>query len=130
MSLYKTDPELLETYDKIFKEQLSLGIIEQIDTPNSKPGQVLSLPHHPVLRFDKETTKVCAVFDASAKVNGNPSLNDYLQKGPQLTPLICWVLGLSSPRPPSPGPQKVFNQLNLLLLKVHSLSWFMGLWVI
>ena len=42
MSLYKTlknDSELLETYNKIFKEQLSpLGIIEQIDTPNSKPG--------------------------------------------------------------------------------------------
>ena len=85
MSSYKTlknDPELLETYDKIFKEQLSLRIIEQIDTPHSKTGQVHCLPHHPVLCFDKETTKVCAVFDASAKVKGNPSLNNCLHKGP------------------------------------------------
>ena len=92
MSLYKTfknDPELLETYDKIFKEQISLGIIEQTDTPNSKPGQ---LHCHPVIRFDKETTKVRAVFDTSAKVKGNPSLNDCLHKGPQITPLIFDIL--------------------------------------
>ena len=36
-SAYKTlemDTELLETYDKIFKEQLSLGYVEQTDTPS------------------------------------------------------------------------------------------------
>ena len=88
----KNDTELLEMYHKIFKQQLSLGFIEKIDTPNSKPGQVHYLPHHSVIRFDKETTKVRAVFDASAKVKSNPSLNDYLDKRPQLTPLIFDIL--------------------------------------
>ena len=52
------------------------------------------LPHHPVVRLDKETTKVRAVFDTSAKLKANPSLNDYLQKGPQLTPLIVDIFFL------------------------------------
>ena len=119
MSLYKTwknDPELLETYDKIFKEQLSLGIIEQIDTPNSTPGQLHYLPHHPVIRFNKETTKVRAVFDASANVKGNPSLNDCLQKGPQLTPLIfdillrfhCYAVALTADK------EKAFLQIGIV----------------
>ena len=95
MSLNKTlknKPKLLETYNKIFKYQLPLGIIERTDNPNSKPGQVHYLPHHPLIRFDKETTKVRAVFDASAKIKGNPNLNDCLHKGPQLTPLIFDIL--------------------------------------
>ena len=88
----KSDSELLETCDKIFKEQLSLGIIEQTDTPNLKAGQVHNLPQHPVICFDKKATKVCAVFDASAKAKSNPSLNDCLKKGPQPTPLMFDVL--------------------------------------
>ena len=119
MSLYKTlknDPGLLETYDEIFKEQLSLGIIEQIDTPNSKPGQVHYLPYHPVIRFDKETTEVRAVFDASAKVKGNPRPNDCLHKGPQLTPLIfdillrfrCYVVALTA------DTEKAFIQIGIV----------------
>ena len=95
MSLYKTlknDPELLESYDKMFREQLSLGVIEQIDTPNSKPGQVHYLPHHPVICFNKKTARVCAVFGASAELKGNSSLNDCLHKGPQHISLIFDIL--------------------------------------
>ena len=119
MSLYKTlknDPELLETYDKTFKEQLSLGIIERIDTSNLKPGQIHYLPHLPVIRFDKETTNVRAVFDASAKVKSNQSLNDCLHKGPQLTPLIfdillrfrCYAVALT------PDIEKAFLQIGIV----------------
>ena len=38
-----------------------------------KPGQVHYLSRQPVLREDKKTTKIRAVFDASE----GPSLNDY-----------------------------------------------------
>ena len=40
-------------------------------------GKVHYLPHHAVIRRDKETTKLCVVYDASAR-SGGPSLNDYL----------------------------------------------------
>ena len=48
-----------------------------------EPGQSHYLPHRPVIREDKETTKIRPIFDASCKVNV-PSLNDYLYSGPNL----------------------------------------------
>ena len=41
------------------------------------------MPHFPVVRRDKETTKVRVVFDAAVKSNG-ASLNDFLETGPKL----------------------------------------------
>ena len=41
------------------------------------------LPHFPVLRPDKDTTKTRIVFDAAAKFEGT-SLNDQTYKGPNL----------------------------------------------
>jgi hypothetical protein len=41
------------------------------------------LPHFPVVRPDKDTTKVRIVFDASAKHN-NLSWNDVIHQGPKL----------------------------------------------
>ena len=51
----------------------------------------LYLPHRPVLREDKETTKIRAVFDASCALDGQ-SLNDYLYSGPNLLSKIFDVL--------------------------------------
>ena len=45
------------------------------------PGDVHYLPHRPIVRDDKETTKIRIVFDASAKCSG-PSLNECLYPGP------------------------------------------------
>ena len=39
------------------------------------------LPHKPVIRHDKATAKLRTVFDATAKVDGLPSLNDWLYAG-------------------------------------------------
>ena len=60
MNLQETlqnNPEVLKTYNKIFKEQLCIGIIEQIDTKNMKPGYIHYLPHHPVICFEKRNCK-------------------------------------------------------------------------
>ena len=54
-------------------------------------GKVHYLPHHAVIRRDKETTKVCVVYDASAQSNG-PSLNNCLYTGPKFNQRILEIL--------------------------------------
>ncbi|XP_065662754.1 uncharacterized protein LOC136085381 [Hydra vulgaris] len=81
----KSDEKLLNDYIKIFTQYKKDGIIESVsgDEITKPPGSVCYLPHHPVIREEKETTKVRAVFDASCAVNP-PSLNDILYLGPNL----------------------------------------------
>jgi len=54
-------------------------------------GTVHYLPHRPVVREDKDTTKIRVVFDASCDTNG-PALNDCLYSGPNLLAKIFDVL--------------------------------------
>lgn len=49
------------------------------------------LPHHAVIRRDKDTTKLRIVYDASARSRG-PSLNDCLHTGPKLQQSIFDLL--------------------------------------
>ena len=49
------------------------------------------LPHFPVIREDKTTTKVRVVFDAATKYNGK-SLNDGILPGPKLQRELVDVL--------------------------------------
>ena len=44
----------------------------------------VKLPHRPVIRKDRETTKVRIVFDSSAKEKDGKSLNEFLHPGPCL----------------------------------------------
>ena len=76
------EPSVLKEYDGIIKEQLNKGIIEVVtDNDSSKLAKVHYLPHHPIIRKDKQTTKMRVVYDASARCNG-PSLNDCLHASP------------------------------------------------
>ena len=50
------------------------------------------LPHRPVVKENRQTTKVRMVFDASCKGKSKQSLNDTLNSGPSLTPLLSDVL--------------------------------------
>ena len=62
------------------------GIVEDIPQMNQASlGKVHYLPHHAVLRRDKETTKLRVVYDASASTDG-VSLNSCLHTGPSLLP--------------------------------------------
>ena len=49
------------------------------------------ISHRPVVRNDKETTKIRTVFDASCSVDG-PSLNQGLYSGPNLLAKIFDIL--------------------------------------
>ena len=54
-------------------------------------SKVHYLPHHAVVRRDKQTTKLRIVFDASAKCDG-PSLNECLYTGPKFDQSILDIL--------------------------------------
>ena len=84
---------ILKEYDEVFRKQLEDGIIERV--PHSEEGLSSRhfLPHHGVIREDKETTKLRVVFDGSAKDGVKDlSLNDCLEKGPNTTPHIFDIL--------------------------------------
>ena len=88
----KREPEVLEEYDSIIKDQLSSGIIERV-TDLEGACKVHYLPHQAVIRKDAETTKLRIVYDASAKEGKNgTSLNDCLHTGPSLNPLLFEIL--------------------------------------
>ncbi len=58
------DKPLLQEYDKIIKDQEKMGIIDPVIVQDETS---YFLPHHGVIREDKETTKLQVVFDGSAK---------------------------------------------------------------
>ncbi|XP_065051274.1 uncharacterized protein LOC135680947 [Rhopilema esculentum] len=87
------DPELMREYDGIFKEQLAQGIIEKVPSSELDNDNVRFMPHFGVIRKDRVTSKVRVVFDASAKMEtDNLSLNDRLERGPNLIPMLFDVL--------------------------------------
>ena len=80
---FKNDPKLLKAYNEIIDEQVNLNIIEKVPE-SSTAKNVHYLPHRPVVREDRVTTKMRMVFDASSKKEG-PSLNECLHPGPSLS---------------------------------------------
>ena len=85
------DSQLLKEYDDIFKKQLEDNIIERVET-NEYDVRYHYLPHHGVIREDKQTTRLRIVFDGSAKEPNQLSVNDCLDKGPNLTLNIFDIL--------------------------------------
>ncbi|KAJ0177932.1 hypothetical protein K1T71_006805 [Dendrolimus kikuchii] len=76
-NLYKLYKEFIEEY--IQQGHATIIDISQYDLYNDP---VYFLPHHPVLRLDKKTTKCRVVFDGSMKTSTKVSLNDMLMNGP------------------------------------------------
>ena len=75
-------PEVKKLYRDTLEKYKDKGYIKEIDSHayNSKSW---FLPHFPVIRMEKETSKVRIVFDASAPHKGI-SLNDTIDQGPNL----------------------------------------------
>ena len=88
----RKEPEVLEEYNAVIKEQLDSGVIEKV-TELEKTDKVDYIPHLAVVRKEASTTKVRVVYDASAKVGmGGTSLNDCLHVGPSLNLLLFDIL--------------------------------------
>ncbi|CAG7725251.1 unnamed protein product [Allacma fusca] len=81
----------LEDYHKVFEDWLASGVIEKIpDAEVESWGQYM--PHRAVIKEHSATTKVRPVFDASAHEKNYASLNDCLEKGPNLIEKISIIL--------------------------------------
>ena len=61
------EPELVKEYNQIIEEQMNNGIIERIPAEEQKESEnVHYLPHHAVIKRDRETTKLI-MYDGSAR---------------------------------------------------------------
>ncbi|GBM89657.1 hypothetical protein AVEN_180349-1 [Araneus ventricosus] len=76
---------------KVPQEWLDEGIIEEVP-PNEVALYGNYLPHRPVIKESSSTTPIRPVFDASAKLQGHPSLNQCLQCWSNLIELIPDIL--------------------------------------
>jgi len=90
----QSNRNLLQQYNDILQSQLEQGIVERVleaDVDNDFTKHYL--PHHPVVKPSRNTTKVRIVYDASAKSRKNVKcLNDCLYRGPITLPDLCGVL--------------------------------------
>ncbi|GFX15068.1 CCHC-type domain-containing protein [Trichonephila clavipes] len=79
--------------EKERREWLAEGVIEEI--PGKElPVRTHYLPHRPVIKETSATSsmKIRPVFDASAKINNHPSLNDCLETGNNLIVSVPAIL--------------------------------------
>ena len=66
---------------------------EGSESPTATLAKIHYMPHHPVIRGERETTKVRTVYDGSAKPSANElSINDCLQPSPNFIPKLFDVL--------------------------------------
>jgi hypothetical protein len=69
-----------------------IQVVDEELAHTQQPGTVHYIPHREVLREDKNTTKLRVVYDASSTQPQKPSLNECLEPGPSLIPLIFDLL--------------------------------------
>ncbi|KAI9565135.1 hypothetical protein GHT06_008906 [Daphnia sinensis] len=84
------DRKMKTSYEAEFSKLKELRFISKADT--SFDGIYTILPHHPVVRRDKTTSRVRPVFNGSAKPKTGFSANDCLEEGPNLSPDILDVM--------------------------------------
>ena len=76
------DESLLLKYNNIFEDYVKKGYLRKIPAEHADWLATSSdgwyLPHFPVIREDRMTTKIRIVFDAAAKFHGK-GLNDEIQ---------------------------------------------------
>ena len=77
------NPEIAEAYQKVIEEYLEKNYIRRVSLDEPTPSTEWLLPHFPVVRADRTTTKTRIVFDASAKNQGK-NLNSEALPGPKL----------------------------------------------
>nr|CAD2168057.1 unnamed protein product [Meloidogyne enterolobii] len=87
LKILNKDTALLTKYNNIIQEQLKLGIIEPVIDPSQYSPPLHYLPHQPVI-----THKLRIVYDGSAHIGKENSLNDTLEPGPVILPDLVGIL--------------------------------------
>ncbi|UYV73278.1 hypothetical protein LAZ67_10002447 [Cordylochernes scorpioides] len=81
----------LTEYSQIFSDWLTEGLIERVEeNPLERRGYYL--PHRPVYKMESKTTPIRPVFDASCLGHNGLSLNQCLEKGPNLLERIPEIM--------------------------------------
>ncbi|XP_026746103.1 uncharacterized protein LOC113507448 [Trichoplusia ni] len=73
-----------EEYSKVLEEYIDLNHMIKVEPKDINNSKAVYLPHHGVIREDKDTTKLRVVFDASCYGTNHVSLNDNMLVGPKL----------------------------------------------
>ncbi|CAJ0593175.1 unnamed protein product [Cylicocyclus nassatus] len=85
------NPTYLGKYHAVIEDQLQRNIIEEVSLKEiHQPCHYLS--HHGVLKKDDKNLKIRCVYDGSAKMKGQMSLNEALHRGPVLLPDLVGIL--------------------------------------
>lgn len=79
----EASPKLRFVYDQVINDYINQGYLSPAPTDDSSVP-VYVIPHHGVIREDKNTTKLRVVLDASCKTKSGISLNDILHSGKNL----------------------------------------------
>ena len=83
-------PDIFHQYDAVIRDQLQKGTVMIV---RLKIGRLIYyLPHHPVVREDKLTTKLRILYDASARIDGPSLSDDDLYTGPKFGQSIIDIL--------------------------------------
>ena len=85
------DEKIAAAYQQVIDEYLQKNYIRRVPSSEDKSEAEWLLPHFPVIRPDRATTKVRIVFDASAIYQGR-SLNTETLTGPKLQSNIFDIL--------------------------------------
>jgi hypothetical protein len=85
-----TNKNQYEMYESELFKLMNDGFAEQIYENETNNGYYM--PHHPVIKNDRKTTKLRIVFDMSSHQRDSASLNELLSKGINLNPLLVEML--------------------------------------
>ena len=90
----KRDPEILEQYDNVIRDQIENKVVEIVgrENDNVPENKCHYLTHHPVIRKEAVSSKLRIVYNGSLRVGNNPSLNNCLHSGPSLIPKIFDIM--------------------------------------
>ena len=88
----RKDPKALQDYEREILQLIDRKFRYVAEADVNYRELHTYLPHHPVYRQDKATTKIRPVFDGAAKTKDGPSLNEVLETGPNFNPDLLSVL--------------------------------------